>query len=341
MSAEVPVVPHNRMGVDYRAVPARKVIVPGGIIDAHTHTGDPAQTATFVDAASAYGISEIWTMCGLEHAAAVKERWPGKFHFIAVPAWKNAAATEEYITDWLRRLDAFWELGARLIKFHQAPGTKKRWGMAAAHPMIQRVAKHAHALGYHLMTHIGDPKAWFYGKGPYADGVMGTFAEQFELALPLVELFGDRVHLGAHMGGSLEDLDGLARRLEKFPNYVIDTSATKWIVRAVAEQSVEAVRDFIVGYQDRIVFGSDLVVGDKYDWDHYASRYWVHQKLWETDFRGESPITDPDAGKGFDPKSGTFDAAKADGTVRLAGVDLPVEVLMKLYRLNAEKWLPR
>src|SRR5690606_5192531 len=118
----------------------------------------------------------------------------------------------------------------------------------------------------------------------------------------------------------------------RYPHYVIDTSATKWIVRAVAEQSPAAVRDFFIAYQDRIIFGSDLVVGEKYDWDHYASRFWVHQALWETDYRGQSPIEDPDGGAGFDPRRGVIDTAKADGIPRLAGVDLPADVLQKIYR---------
>ena len=334
-------VPHNRTRIDYRAVPPRKVAVPGGIIDAHNHTRDVKYTETMVDAAAAYGVTEFWTMCGLEYAPALAARWPGKFHFIAVPAWQNANTSEEFTNDWLRRVDEFYKLGARLIKFHLAPGTRRKWGIQPEHPMIQRVAKHAYSLGYHMMTHVGDPLAWHYGKNRYAEGSFGSFAWQFEGLERLLEQFPDRIHLGAHMGGSLEDLDALAKRLDKYPNYILDSSATKWIVRAVAEQPSKNVRDFFIAYQDRILFGSDLVVGDKYDWDHYASRYWVHQQMWETPIRTECPIEDPDAGQGFDPRTRTFDASKADGIPRLHGIDLPPEVLLKMYRTNAERWLPR
>ena len=63
--------------------------------------------------------------------------------------------------------------------------------------------------------------------------------------------------------------------------------------------------------------------------------------LWETNYRGECPIEDPDGGKGFDPRTGEFVAAKADGVPHLVGLDLPADVLVKLYRTNAERWLPR
>jgi hypothetical protein len=337
-----PLAPHNRLGLDYRAVPPHKVHVPGGIIDAHNHTREVEHTRTFVDAARAYGVTEFWTMAPLEHVPALKEAFPGQFHFVAVPAWQRAfksAPDDAFFADWRDRVDGFYAQGARLIKFHAAPGTCRRWGITLDDPRIRAVADHAYRLGYHFMSHVGDPKAWFFGKGTYADGTYEPFERQFAGLERMLERYPDRLHLGAHMGGSLEDLDALARRLEKYPHYVIDTSATKWMVRAAAEGSAQAVRDFFVTFQDRILFGSDCVVGDKYDWDHYASRYWALQHLWETSYDGESPIDDPDGGQGFDPRTGAFDPARAAGRPLLRGVDLPADVLQKIYRLNTARLL--
>ncbi len=338
-----PLSPDNRIGIDYRVPPARAVQIPGGIIDVHNHAGDPVLTQVMVDAARAYGVTEFYTMAGLEHAAGLKERFPGVFQFVAVPAWRAAmkGVPEGFFEDWEKRVEAFAEHGAKLIKFHAAPGTCRRWGITLDDPRIMRVAARAYALGYHFMTHVGDPKAWFFGGGIYADGTYGTFADQFLQLERMLERYPDRLHLGAHMGGSLEDLDALGRRLERFPNYVLDSSATKWIVRAVAEQSTQSVRDFIIEFQDRILFGTDNVVSEKRDFDHYASRFWAHQMLWESDYDGESPIDDPDGGKGFDPLTGRFNSERADGVPRLKGLGLPAEVLRKLYRTNAERWLAR
>ena len=319
--------PHNRLGIDYRAVPARKV--PGLVIDVHTHAHNVEWTRTFLAAADAYGIGKIWTMAPLEDVDALQAAYPGRFAFIAVPRWSAAKEgfNAAFVDDWLRRLDGFYQRGARLVKFHMAPGTKKHWGMNFEHPLIERVIRHAYDLGFHFMSHVGDPKAWFNPGGKYANAAdFEPFAEQFVMLERLLARFPERIHMGAHMGGSLEDLAALQRRLDRFPNYCIDSSATKWMVRAVSEQPAQHVRDFIIRNQDRILFGSDLVVGEKYDWDHYASRYWVHQMMWETAYRGESPIDDPDA---------------QGGVPRLTGLDLPAEVLVKLYRTNAEKWLGR
>lgn len=338
--------PYNRLGLDYAHPPAHKI--PGEIIDCHMHAGSVEQTKMFLAAADAYGIGRIWTMTGLENVPALKEAFPDRFEFIAVPNWQSGGPNEPFISDWCRRLDEFYALGSRLIKFHQAPRTRVLWKMGLDHPLTHRVIKHAYDLGYHFMTHVGDPKTWFLPGKPYADHAQfGTFNEQFPLLDQMLEEFPDRIHLGAHMGGSLEDLPALTRRLERFPNYVIDSSATKWIIRAIADTATVAsngnvapggslgfegtkttlsqMRDFFIKFQDRILFGSDLVVGDRFNFDHYASRYWVHQTQWETPYRGESPIEDPDATQ----------------PPQLVGLDLPPEVLVKLYRTNALRWLPR
>ena len=315
--------PHNRLGIDYHQIPRRKI--PGLIIDAHTHTRDVKWTAEFLRAADDYNIGQIWTMAPLEDVDPFRAAFPGRFEFIAIPKWQNMSSHEEFLIDWRRRIEGFAEKGVRLIKFHNSPAVQKKSGLTLDSPEAKQLARLAYELGYHFMTHVGDPKAWFGSDKKYKpEEGHKSFAEQFAMLDRMLEEYPDRVHLGAHMGGSLEDLDALQKRLDRFPNYIIDSSATKWIVRAVAEQPAKNVRDFIIRNQDRILFGSDLVVTEKYDYDHYASRYWVHQKLWETNYEGESPIDDPDA---------------SNGVPQLHGVDLPADVLEKLYRGNAQRWL--
>lgn len=312
--------PHNRLGLDYRQIPHRKVA--GLIIDAHTHAHNVDLTRQYLRVADDYGIGRIWTMAPLEDVDAMQAAFPGRFEFIAIPKWQELSSQESFIDDWLRHLDAFRAKGSRLMKFHAAPGTQKRMGMDLDHPQLQRVMKHAWDIGFHFMTHVGDPRSWFGPDKKYkpSDGHK-AFDQQFFMLDRMLEKYPGRTHLGAHVGGSVEALDLLQQRLEKYPHYRIDSSATKWIVRGIAEQPTAPVRDFFIRNQDRVLFGSDLVIGDKYDYDHYASRYWTHQKLWATDYRGESPIEDPDA---------------AGGIPRLTGLNLPESVLQKMYRANAE-----
>ena len=57
-------------------------------------------------------------MAPLEEAVVLAREWPGRLRFIAVPAWQNPS-----MDDWRRRIDAFYNLGSRIIKFHMAPSS--------------------------------------------------------------------------------------------------------------------------------------------------------------------------------------------------------------------------
>ncbi len=119
--------------------------------------------------------------------------------------------------------------------------------------------------------------------------------------------------LSVHMGSSPEDLGYLARLMDEFPNYHIDTSATKWTVRELSLQAA-AAREFFIAYADRICFGTDLVVQDGLPDTYYTSRFHVQRLMWETDYRGKSMIQDPDADGGL---------------AQMRGLALPAEVLRR------------
>lgn len=199
---------------------------------------------------------------------------------------------------------------------------REKYGLTADHPFLRPVIDTAIELGYHFMIHAGDPTVWWGPGGKYADTAkFGTKPEQFRQVEWLADYVAPRNLIGAHMGGNVEDPDFLQVLLDRHANYYIDTSATKWIVREVACRP-ESVRDFLIRNADRVLFGSDLVASDKFQsFEHYASRYWAHRTVWETAYRGESPIDDPDA----------------EQPPRLAGLALPRNVLHAIYRENAER----
>ncbi|MBK9126943.1 MAG: amidohydrolase family protein [Phycisphaerales bacterium] len=311
--------PANRLGLDYRAAPPRRIA--GRIVDVHAHVYDCATTDTFFEAFSLYGLTRVVSMSPVEQAAGLKARYGERIDFIAVPRWRSMSSEDAFRTQWLRDLETFRELGATRMKFWMAPPMRERHGLTLMDSFFESVIRHALDLGYHFMTHIGDPSEWWRPGGKYANAsVFGTKRDQYPQLEWLLERVAPRTVIGAHMGGSIEEPEFLNRLLERYPNYFLDTSATKWIIRGVARQP-SLVRQLMIRHADRILFGSDLVVDAKYDFDHYASRYWCHQQMWETRYRGESPIEDPDA----------------DDPPRLAGIDLPDEVLRRMYDENPAK----
>jgi predicted TIM-barrel fold metal-dependent hydrolase len=123
--------------------------------------------------------------------------------------------------------------------------------------------------------------------------------------------------VGAHLGSMEDDLEGLGNRLDRYPNFAVDTAAR--VVHLVVMPS-DKVRAFILKYQDRLVYGTDL----EFSKDESAAeviKEWQDQ--YARDWRYFS----------------TRDAFDYDGH-KTEGLGLPPDVLRKLYHANAVHWFP-
>ena len=95
-----------------------------------------------------------------------------------------------------------------------------------------------------------------------------------------------------------ENLPLLAALLDSYANLYVDTASTKWIIIELGRDPGEA-REFMIKYQKRILFASDLSLGwDDTAEDYYATRYWAQRLFWETDVRNVKLLC-PDTGYGF------------------------------------------
>ncbi|HSI36078.1 MAG: hypothetical protein ACAI43_22770 [Phycisphaerae bacterium] len=308
----------NTCGVNYRRpMPLPKV--RGSVIDFHCHLFAARHARTWFEAAAHFGIDTFVTMTPLEECVGLARDWPGRIHFIAVPQWFYEGP--DFISDWLRRIEAFYNLGSRMAKFHMAPQTLVRRGLRLDSPELEPVFRELRDRGMMVMTHMGDPELWYQGK--YADTAKyGTRDEHYTMWENVLDTWTHLPWVGAHMGGNPEDLPRLQGLLDRHSNLSLDCSATRWMAREVSARRDEA-REFFVRNADRILFGSDQVSGDDRDFDFLASRWWTHRKLWETGYIGPMPILDPDLPASEQP--------------RLRGLALPDEVLQKLYHDNAVK----
>ena len=129
--------------------------------------------------------------------------------------------------------------------------------------------------------------------------------------------------VGAHLGSLEYDVAEIAKRLDRYPNFAVDTSAR---TRDLAWQDREAVRQFFLAYQDRVLFGTDIVQRELQSSLPEAVREGNLERMqqrYEADFayyEGDGLIT-----------------------VRgreVRGLALSVEVLEKLYHENARRWYP-
>ncbi len=129
--------------------------------------------------------------------------------------------------------------------------------------------------------------------------------------------------IGAHLGSLEYDVAELAKRLDHYPNFAVDTSAR---MADLAHQPSPVVRRFFLEYPDRILFGTDV----------------VHSR---------SMIQMPDAEREAYVQSlarryeTAFAYYAGDDSVCIRGRDvqglgLPEDVLEKFYHANAERWYP-
>jgi hypothetical protein len=313
---------YNRIGLDFRQ-PIPRPKVNGPVIDAHCHLLAARHAPVWFETADHYGLDYFITMTPLEEAVALQRDWGHRLQFIAVPRWGDSSST--WADEWMTRLEAFYNIGSRIAKFHAAPGTMLMRGHRLDEPVYRPLLREVRDRRMVIMTHIGDPDTWYHGK--YADAAKyGTRDEHYRMWESLLEEYRGTPWLGAHLGGNPEDLPRLQSLLDRFPDLVLDCSATRWMAREVSARR-ERAREFFIRNQDRLLFGSDQVSFDDRGFDFLASRWWVHRKLWETAYAGPNPIRDADLPPDHQPE--------------LRGLALPDDVLQKLYHDNALKLLAR
>jgi len=149
-----------------------------------------------------------------------------------------------------------------------------------------------------------------------------SYEEQIAARDHMLEKHPDLKFIGAHLGSLEWSTDELAKRLDKFPNMAVDMAARITHLQFQSIKNWQKVHDFMIKYQDRLIYGTDLVVESTSNPDALKKREhntWVND--WKFFVTNEN-MTDSD----FD---GNF-----------KGLKLPKEVIDKIYRENTEKWFP-
>ena len=305
---------------DFTEPPPSKVSEPA--VDVHTHAGVMPETAHLLRAASLYGIGTLVVIVRDQvDPEALAAGWEGRITVAPQLDYGLLPDEDAFVTANLARIEEAHRRGSRIIKFWFTPRFYARTRLRLDDPRLEPIFARMEQLGLGALVHVSDPDIWF--ERVYTDRALyGTKEEQYpQLEAVLARHRGIPV-IAAHMGGDPEHLDHLQALLDRHPNLYLDTSATKWMLRELGRRREEA-RAFIVRNADRILFGTDQVVTAGSDLVRYTSRYWAHRIFWETPLVCPSPVEDPDC----------------DGMPLIRGLDLPAEVLARLYRTNALRLL--
>lgn len=147
-----------------------------------------------------------------------------------------------------------------------------------------------------------------------------SYEDQIRARDHLLELHPDLIFIGCHLGSLEWNVDELAARLDKFPNMAVDMAARICHLQYQSSKDREKVRKFCIKYQDRLLYGTDLSDGDSGDREKLTN--WIHD-TWIDDwkyFTSNDKMTS-------DKFRGTF-----------TGLQLPKEVVRKIYNENAVRW---
>jgi predicted TIM-barrel fold metal-dependent hydrolase len=188
-----------------------------------------------------------------------------------------------------------------------------------------------------VIGHNGEPKeCWmplekmtlnggYYRQHPeyhmYLHPEYPSYEEQIRARDHLLEKHPDLKFIGAHLGSLEWSLPELARRLDKFPNMAVDLARLPHL-QLHALTNWQKTHDFFIKYQDRLLYGTDVQVGETKD--PAALKKNAHEsrlRNWQFFATGDM-------------------LAGTQGNKAFRGLKLPREVINKIYRTNAEKWLP-
>jgi predicted TIM-barrel fold metal-dependent hydrolase/DNA-directed RNA polymerase subunit H (RpoH/RPB5) len=237
----------------------------------------------------------------------------------------------------IHQLDADFAAGAIAVKIYKVMGMemKSKAGkyVLPDDPAFEPIYKYIATRNRTVVSHLAEPDSCWQAPNPASPDYeyYNENPQEYAYAHPewpsKAAILAARDHLvaenptlrvvGAHLGSMEADVNEIAKRLDRYPNFAVDTAAR---VPYFMLQPRDKVRAFLIKYQDRILYATDLVTMPKDDtakalanWNSTYERDW---KFFATDqaveYRGRS----------------------------YRGLALPRPVLVKIFHDNAVRWLP-
>jgi predicted TIM-barrel fold metal-dependent hydrolase len=343
-----PMLTVERAAVERARVPA---------IDFHFHLGslENVTPEELVRAMDATGIESVVNLDGAPGAfdrftREFRDRYPDRFIQFTQLEFGSAEDVPEEQISWIRLTAS---LGSRGVKVHKYLGLGFRDSegklVALDDPRLDAIWSTAGDLGLPVLIHTGDPAAFWlptdrhneryeelreFPDWSYHEGALVwnreserlepvPYATKEELRRQRNAVFAkhpETTFIGAHMGGSPEDLATLAADLDAYPNYYVDIASR---IPELGRQPYTA-RRFFIEYQDRILFATDggYALGTT-EWT--AERYFRSylEFLQTANEHIEYPLW----------------GINRQGRWRVDGLDLPDDVLRKILHDNAAKLL--
>ena len=326
--------PRSMLHTAVHQVPRAKFYV----IDVHNHVNDargsyssmpPQRVIDVMDATNVKTVVILTGMWGdkLQHVIdTMAGPYPGRFIVFTQIDWSKIDDPNfsQEMVDQLRDAVARGARGLKVLK-DLGLGVRDKTGklITVDDTRLDPIWEECGKLGIPVSIHVSDPEAFFHP--------VDNTNERYEELLnhPDWSFYGpqfptkeailaarDRIFarhpqtkfVSLHVGNWPENLDYVSGMLDKNPNVMVEFGARE----AELGRQPRRAREFFVKYQDRIMFGTDNGM--------QAEMYRNHFRWLET------------ADEYFD-----YWGYPGQGRWKIYGMELPDQVLEKIYHLNAER----
>lgn len=324
--------------------PESTLVVPGEIIrkaaypfiDIHSHlwrmaSMDLTRTTAQMDSLNMRVLVNLSGRSGetlKQMAEAAEAQAPGRFIIFANIDF-DGMDEEDWTERTVAQLEEDYRNGARGLKIFKNLGLTVTDSsgnrIPTDDPRIDPVWAKAGELGMPVLIHTGEPAAfwlpideknerWLEMK-QYPSRHRGdasrfpSWEEVMQEQWNVFRKHPETTFINAHFGWMANDLTRLGEHLDTYPNIYTETAA---IIAELGRQPRFA-KEFFIKYQDRLLFGKDT---------YRPQEYWTYFRVLESD----------------DEYFDYF--RKRHAFWNMYGLDLPDEVLKKIYYKNALKILP-
>ena len=323
------------------------------VVDVHTHfwirlRHDPEQLHAFVRLMDRNQIALCVSLDGRlgnqldEHIKYLWSEYRERFLIFANVDWQGTGRSDEPQSwdcnqpDFVHRtvfaLREAAKRGVSGLKVFKSFGLSYRNAdrslIAIDDPRFDPIWRACSELGLPVIMHTADPSAFFEPLTPSNERYEelsrhpdwhfppDRFPRREELHAARNRVFSrhpETTFIAAHLGNDGEDLKQTAQLLDDHPNVVVEFASR---IAELGRQPVTA-RRFLLDYQDRVLFGTDGPQAER-----RIQLYWRFLETEDEYF--------PYSEKDFPPQ----------GFWRIYGVNLPEEVLRKIYYENAARIIP-
>ena len=266
----------------------------------------------------------------LEGSHYLKQQFPDKFAFWGTFSVDNFGKAD-FIERTIARIDKCMEYGALGIKIWKNIGMvlKDSAGhfVMADDPVFEKIFKYMEDQNIPVMAHLGEPKnCWlhedqmtinsnraYYKRHPeyymYLHPDAPSYQTHINTRDTILSRYSKLRVVGAHLGSLEWSVDEIAKRFDQFSNFDVDISARIGHLQFQSLRDREKVRNFLIKYQYRVLYGTDMDINDNKwmkDWLYLATDSIIEIK----ELNGK----------------------------KVKGLQLPRSVIDKIYCKNAERY---